>query len=70
MVEATTQVARNILLHDILVALNHATAQNTILGLERQVLWQHGTPERIDSDKGPNFQNNLIDSLAKKLSID
>ncbi|KAK4826927.1 hypothetical protein QYF61_012755 [Mycteria americana] len=25
----------------------HATARN-ILGLEKQVLWRHGTPERID----------------------
>uniref|UniRef100_A0A8C0UPU2 Uncharacterized protein n=1 Tax=Cyanistes caeruleus TaxID=156563 RepID=A0A8C0UPU2_CYACU len=30
----------------------HATAQNTILGLEKQVLWRHGTPERIESDNG------------------
>uniref|UniRef100_A0A8B9ZLB8 Uncharacterized protein n=1 Tax=Anas platyrhynchos TaxID=8839 RepID=A0A8B9ZLB8_ANAPL len=26
--------------------VNHAMARNTILGLERQVLWRHGTPER------------------------
>ncbi|TRZ08101.1 hypothetical protein HGM15179_019004 [Zosterops borbonicus] len=24
----------------------HATARNTILGLEKQILWRHGTPER------------------------
>ncbi|KAK4810822.1 hypothetical protein QYF61_008794 [Mycteria americana] len=30
-------------------AVNHATARNTI-GLEGQILWQHGTPERIESD--------------------
>ncbi|GAB0207492.1 hypothetical protein GRJ2_003214900 [Grus japonensis] len=33
----------------------HATAQNTILGLEKQVLWQHGTPERIESDNETHF---------------
>ncbi|RMB89450.1 hypothetical protein DUI87_34162 [Hirundo rustica rustica] len=26
----------------------HATARNTILGLEKQVLWRHGTPGRFD----------------------
>ena len=26
-------------------AVPHATAQNTILGLEEKVLWWHGTPE-------------------------
>ncbi|RMC09970.1 hypothetical protein DUI87_12760 [Hirundo rustica rustica] len=25
----------------------HATARNTILGLEKQILWRHGTPERV-----------------------
>ncbi|GAB0207505.1 protein NYNRIN-like [Grus japonensis] len=43
----------------------HATARNTILALEKQVLWQHGTPERIVSDK-THFQNNLIDTWAKE----
>ncbi|KAK4810476.1 hypothetical protein QYF61_004256 [Mycteria americana] len=33
----------------------HATARNTILGLEKQVLWRHGTPERIESDNGTHF---------------
>ena len=32
-------------------AVPHATTQNTILGLEKQVLWQHGTPERAESSK-------------------
>ncbi|KAK4831783.1 hypothetical protein QYF61_019096, partial [Mycteria americana] len=44
----------------------HATAQNAILGLEKQVLWLHGTPERIESDNGTHFQNNLIDTWAKE----
>ncbi|GAB0208978.1 hypothetical protein GRJ2_003363500 [Grus japonensis] len=35
----------------------HATAWNTILGLEKQVLWRHGTPERIESDNGTHFRN-------------
>ena len=48
----------------------HATAQITILGLEKQVLWRHGTPERIGSDNGTHFQNNLIDSWAKEHGIE
>ncbi|RMC04445.1 hypothetical protein DUI87_18888 [Hirundo rustica rustica] len=38
----------------------HATARNTIFGLEKQVLWRHGTPERIESDNGTHFKNGLI----------
>ncbi|RMC02970.1 hypothetical protein DUI87_20163 [Hirundo rustica rustica] len=40
----------------------HATARNTILGLEKQVLWRHGTPERIESDNGTHFKNSLINN--------
>ncbi|RMC03707.1 hypothetical protein DUI87_19699 [Hirundo rustica rustica] len=42
----------------------HATARNTILGLEKQVLWRHGTPERIESDNGTHFKNGLIKHLG------
>ena len=52
MVEATTGRLETYPLH-------HVTAQNTILGLEKQVLWQHGAPERTESDNGTHFQNNL-----------
>ncbi|RMC21874.1 hypothetical protein DUI87_02745 [Hirundo rustica rustica] len=38
----------------------HATARNTILGLEKQILWRHGTPERIESDNGTHLKNSLI----------
>ncbi|GAB0202572.1 hypothetical protein GRJ2_002722800 [Grus japonensis] len=48
----------------------HTTAQNTILGLEKQVLWRHGTPERIESDNGTHFRNNLIDTWAKAHGIE
>ncbi|GAB0203461.1 hypothetical protein GRJ2_002811700 [Grus japonensis] len=48
----------------------HATAQNTILGLEKQVLWQHGTPERSESDNGTHFRNNLTDTWAKEHGIE
>ncbi|GAB0204053.1 hypothetical protein GRJ2_002870900 [Grus japonensis] len=48
----------------------HATTQNTILDLQKQVLWRHGTPERIKSDNGTHFQNNLIDSWAKEHGIE
>ncbi|TRZ12335.1 hypothetical protein HGM15179_014755 [Zosterops borbonicus] len=37
----------------------HATAQNTNLGLEKQVLWRHGTPERIESDNETHFRTAL-----------
>ncbi|GAB0206700.1 hypothetical protein GRJ2_003135600 [Grus japonensis] len=48
----------------------HATARNTFLGLEKQVLWQHGTPERIESDNGTHFRNNLIDTWAKEHGVE
>ncbi|KAM6335131.1 uncharacterized protein FN964_013470 isoform 1-T1 [Alca torda] len=51
-------------------AVPHATARNTILGLERQVLWRHGTPERIESDNGTHFKNNLISAWAKEHGIE
>ncbi|GAB0207771.1 hypothetical protein GRJ2_003242800 [Grus japonensis] len=50
--------------------VNHATARNTILGLERQIVWRHGTPERIESDNGTHFRNNVISSWAKKHGIE
>ena len=51
-------------------AVSHATARNTILGLEEKVLWQHGMPERIESDNGTHFRNNFIDSWAKEHGIE
>ncbi|KAK4832710.1 hypothetical protein QYF61_025171 [Mycteria americana] len=48
----------------------HATARNAIRGLEKQVLWRHGTPERIESDNGTHFRNNLIDTWAKEHGIE
>ncbi|KAK4811303.1 hypothetical protein QYF61_023355 [Mycteria americana] len=48
----------------------HATAWNTLLGLEKQVLWRHGTPERIESDNGTHFRNNLLDTWAKEQGIE
>ncbi|KAK4830358.1 hypothetical protein QYF61_010135 [Mycteria americana] len=45
-------------------------AQDTILGLEKQVLWRHGTPERIESDNETHFQNNLRDTWAKEHGIE
>ncbi|RMC06467.1 hypothetical protein DUI87_15902 [Hirundo rustica rustica] len=44
----------------------HATARNTILGLEKQILWRHGTPERIESDNGTHFKNSLINTWARE----
>ncbi|KAK4832455.1 hypothetical protein QYF61_023502, partial [Mycteria americana] len=63
MVEATTRWLETHPVH-------HATTQNTILGLEKQVLWQHGTPERTESDNGTHFRNNLIDTWAKEHGIE
>ncbi|RMB89488.1 hypothetical protein DUI87_34126 [Hirundo rustica rustica] len=48
----------------------HATARNTILGLEKQVLWRHGTPERIESDNGTHFKNSLINNWAREHGIE
>ncbi|KAK4829996.1 LOW QUALITY PROTEIN: hypothetical protein QYF61_008166 [Mycteria americana] len=47
-----------------------ATTQNTILGLEKQVLWGRGTPERIGSDNWTHFRNNLIDTWANEHGIE
>ncbi|RMB92884.1 hypothetical protein DUI87_30778 [Hirundo rustica rustica] len=47
-----------------------ATAQNTILGLEKQVLWRHGTPERIESDNETHFKNGLINTWAREYGIE
>ncbi|RMC21538.1 hypothetical protein DUI87_02404 [Hirundo rustica rustica] len=48
----------------------HATARNTILGLEKQVLWRPGTPERIESDNGTHFKNSLINTWAREHGIE
>ncbi|XP_056371387.1 uncharacterized protein LOC130266095 [Oenanthe melanoleuca] len=50
--------------------VSHATARNTILGLEKQVLWRHGTPERIESDNGTHFKNNLVNTWAREHGIE
>jgi len=46
-------------------AVPHATARNTILGLEKQILWGHGSPERVESDNGTHFKNSLVNTWAK-----
>ncbi|RMC05606.1 hypothetical protein DUI87_17691 [Hirundo rustica rustica] len=48
----------------------HAIAWNTILGLEKQILWRHGTPERIESDNGTHFKNSLINTWAREHGIE
>ena len=48
----------------------HTTTRNTILCLEKQVLWRHGTLERIESDNGTHFCNSLIDTWAKEHGIE
>ncbi|RMC06340.1 hypothetical protein DUI87_15772 [Hirundo rustica rustica] len=48
----------------------HATARNTILGLEKQILWRHGTPERIESDNRTHFKNSLINTWAREHGIE
>ncbi|KAM9510004.1 uncharacterized protein ACIB01_019616 [Guaruba guarouba] len=63
MVEATTGWLET-------YAVPHATARNTTRGLEKQILWRHGTPERIESDNGTHFQNSLIDTWAKEHGIE
>ncbi|GAB0203748.1 hypothetical protein GRJ2_002840400 [Grus japonensis] len=64
MVEATTRCLET-------YPVPHATFGNAILGLEKQVLWRHGSPkEIIESDNGTHFQNNLIDTWAKEHGIE
>jgi len=48
----------------------HATTQNTILVFEKQVLWRHGTPERIESDNGTHSRNSIIDTWSKEHGIE
>ncbi|RMC11828.1 hypothetical protein DUI87_11954 [Hirundo rustica rustica] len=48
----------------------HATARSTILGLQKQILWRHGTPERIESDNGTHFKNSLINTWAREHGIE
>ena len=43
-------------------AVPRATTQNTILGLKKQVLWQHITPERSESGNGTHFKNSLVNT--------
>ena len=63
MVEATTGWLET-------YAVPHATARNTILGLEKHVLWRHGTPERVESDNGTHFKNSLVNTWAKDHGIE
>ncbi|RMC12175.1 hypothetical protein DUI87_11311 [Hirundo rustica rustica] len=63
MVEATTEWLESYL-------VPHATTPNTILSLEKQVLWRHGTPERIESDNRTNFKNSFINTWAKEHDIE
>ena len=48
----------------------HATAWNTSLGLEKQVLWRHDTPERTESDNRTHCKNGLINTWAKEHGIE
>jgi len=63
MVEATTRRLET-------YSVPHATAQNTIPGLEKQVLWQHSTAERMGSDNGTHFTKSLINNWAKEQDIE
>ena len=63
MVEATTGWLET-------YAAPHSTAQNAILGLLKQVLWRHGTPERVESHNGTPFKNSLVNTWAKDHGIE
>ncbi|KAF4798859.1 uncharacterized protein TURU_060059 [Turdus rufiventris] len=63
MVEATTRWLETF-------PVPHTTARNTILRLEKQVLWRHGTPERIESDNRTHFKTSLINPWAREHSIE
>ncbi|KAF4794070.1 uncharacterized protein K02A2.6-like protein [Turdus rufiventris] len=62
MVEATTRWLEN-------YPVPHTTVQNTILGLEKQVIWSHSIPEKIKSDNTTHFKNSLINTWARKHGI-
>ncbi|RMB99664.1 hypothetical protein DUI87_23918 [Hirundo rustica rustica] len=63
MVEATTGWSET-------YPVPHATARNTMVGLEMQNPWRHGTPERIESDNGTHFKNSLINTCAREHGIE
>lgn len=46
--------------------ISYATARNTVLDFENQVLWQHGIPQRIESNSGTHFWNNLMDTWTEE----
>ncbi|RMC17921.1 hypothetical protein DUI87_05590 [Hirundo rustica rustica] len=48
----------------------HATARNTILGLEKQILWSHSTPEKMESGNWTHFKNSPINSWAREHGIE
>ncbi|RMC07997.1 hypothetical protein DUI87_15469 [Hirundo rustica rustica] len=48
----------------------HTTAWNTMVGLEKQILWRHGTLERIESDNGTHFKNSLINTWPREHGIE
>lgn len=50
--------------------VSHVSTQNTILSLKKQVLWQHDTPERIETDNGTHYKNSLINTWAKDHGIE
>lgn len=62
MAEGTTGLLKKYL-------VKHATAQNTTLCPEKQVLWHQGIPDRIKSVNGSHFQNNLVTFCAKRHNI-
>ena len=44
--------------------MSHSTSQSTVLGLGKQVLWWHGTPEGTESGNETRFWNSLIDVIV------
>lgn len=62
MVEATTGWLE-------MYPLSHATDKATVLGLEKQVLWQRGISERNESDNGTNSKNGLINTGPKSIVL-
>lgn len=50
--------------------VTHVTAKSTVVGLKKQILWRHGTPERIESDNGCHFKNEMIKLGTAERGID
>jgi hypothetical protein len=50
-------------------AVKEATAKETVEFIMEEIICRHGCPEKIVSDRGTHFKNELVDGLMKKFQI-